>query len=99
MRRLLSALAVTSCLLTGLPTVSSAQGLPGLHCLAVSEQPAAFRLDFGGQSNGWDRYRLRIPAEAEIGSSQFTITYRTITKAILTPTRLRCALKISAAPR
>jgi len=53
MRRLLSALAVTSCLLTGLPTVSSAQGLPGLHCLAVSRgNQLPFRLDFGGQSNG-----------------------------------------------
>lgn len=78
MRRLLSALAVTSCLLTGLPTLSLAQGLPGFTLFSgvKSENQLPFRLDFGGQPNGWDRYRLRIPAKKlKLAVAQFTITY------------------------
>ena len=78
MRRLLSALAVTSCLLTGLPTLSLAQGLPGLTLFSgvKSENQLPFRLDFGGQPNGWDRYRLRIPAKKlKLAVAQFTVTY------------------------
>ena len=78
MRRVLSALAVTSCLLTGLPILTSAQGLPGFTLFSgvKSENQLPFRLDFGGQSNGWDRYRLRIPAKKlKLAVAQFSITY------------------------
>lgn len=78
MRRVISALAVTSCLLIGLPTLTSAQGLPGFTLFSgvKSENQLPFRLDFGGQSNGWDRYRLRIPAKKlKLAVAQFSITY------------------------
>ena len=78
MRRLLSALAVTGCLLTGLPILTSAQGLPGFTLFSgvKSENQLPFRLDFGGQPNSWDRYRLRIPAKRlKLAVAQFTITY------------------------
>ena len=78
MRRSLSALAVTGCLLTGLPTLTSAQGLPGFTLFSgvKSENQLPFRLDFGGQPNSWDRYRLRIPAKRlKLAVAQFTITY------------------------
>ena len=79
MRRVISALAVTTCLLTGLPTLSLAQsGLPGFTLFSgvKSENQLPFRLDFGGHSSGWDRYRLRIPAKKlKLAAAQFTITY------------------------
>ncbi|MBW4512644.1 MAG: DUF2808 domain-containing protein [Scytonematopsis contorta HA4267-MV1] len=78
MRRLLSALAVTGCLLTGLPAVTLAQSLPGftLWSGVKSENQLPFRLDFGGQTNSWDRYRLRIPAQKmKLAVAQFVITY------------------------
>ena len=78
MRRLLSALAVTSCLLIGLPTLSSAQSLPGFTLFSgiKRENQLPFRLDFGGQPNGWDRYRLRIPPKKlNLAVAQFSISY------------------------
>jgi len=78
MRHVLSAIAVTSFLLTGFPIVSSAQSLPGLTIFSgvKRENQLPFRLDFGGQSNGWDRYRLRIPQKKlNLAASQFSISY------------------------
>jgi Protein of unknown function (DUF2808) len=78
MRRLLSALAVTGCLLTGLPAVTLAQSLPGftLWSGVKNENQLPFRLDFGGQTNSWDRYRLRIPSQKmKLAVAQLVITY------------------------
>ena len=78
MRRVLSALAVTSFLLTGFPALILAQSLPGLTIFSgvKSENQLPFRLDFGGQPNGWDRYRLRIPAKKlNLAAAQFSISY------------------------
>lgn len=78
MKRLLSALAITGCLLTGLPIITTAQSLPGftLWSGVQRENQLPFKLDFGGQPSGWDRYRLRIPPKKlNLAVSQFTITY------------------------
>ncbi len=78
MKRLLSALAVTSCLLTGLPAMTLAQSLPGLTLFSgvKSENQLPFRLDFGGQTSSTDRYILRIPAKKmKLAVAQFAITY------------------------
>ncbi|BAT56065.1 hypothetical protein NOS3756_50650 [Nostoc sp. NIES-3756] len=78
MRRLLSALAVTGCVIAAVPTVSFAQSLPGFTLFSgvKSENQLPFRLDFGGESNSWDRYRLRIPAnKMKLAAAQFAITY------------------------
>ncbi len=78
MRRVLSAIAVTSCLIIGSPIVISAQSLPGFTIFSgiKRENQLPFRLDFGGQSNGWDRYRLRIPSKKlNLAVSQFSISY------------------------
>jgi hypothetical protein len=78
MRRLLSALAVTSCLLTGFTAQTSAQSLPGFTLFSgvKAENQLPFRLDFGGQANSWDRYILRIPAQKmKLAVAQFAITY------------------------
>ncbi len=78
MKRLLSALAVTSCLLAGLPAMTWAQSLPGVTLFSgvKSENQLPFRLDFGGQTNSTDRYILRIPAKKmKLAVAQFAITY------------------------
>jgi len=78
MRRLLSTLAVTGCLLSGLPTISLAQELPGVTLFSgvKGENQLPFRLDFGGQTNMWDRYHLRIPARRmKSAVSEFAISY------------------------
>lgn len=78
MRRLLSTLAVTSCLLAGIPAISWAQSLPGFTLFSgvKSENQLPFRLDFGGQTNGWDRYRLKISnKKLKTAVAHFVITY------------------------
>ncbi len=78
MKRLLSTLAVTSCLLTVLPAMTLAQSLPGLTLFSgvKGENQLPFRLDFGGQTSSTDRYILRIPAKKmKLAVAQFAITY------------------------
>jgi Protein of unknown function (DUF2808) len=92
MRRLLSALAVTSCLLTALPATTLAQGLPGLTLFSgvKSENQLPFRLDFGGQANGWDRYILRIPAKKmKLAAAQFAVTYPKYYKGTFDPKEIK----------
>lgn len=76
--RLLGAVAVTSCLLTGFATRSSANGNCGftLWSGVPREQILCYHLDFGGQPGIWDRYRLRIPSEKmELRAAQLVISY------------------------
>lgn len=78
MRRLLSAVAITGFLLAGAPAITSAQGLPGLTLFSgvKREHQLSYRLDFGGQTNDWDRYRLRIPAKKlKMAVEKFVISY------------------------
>ena len=78
MRRLLSALAVTSFLVAGIPAITSAQSNPGFTLFSgiKSENQLPYLLDFGGQTNSTDRYRLRIPAQKmKLAVAQFAITY------------------------
>lgn len=77
MRRVFSALAVTSCLLAGIPAIALAQGLPGLTIFSGVERQNQlnFRLDYGRRSL-WDNYRLRIPAnKMQLAVSQINISY------------------------
>ena len=76
--RIVSAIAVSGCLLTGISTTALADSNSGLTLFSgvKSENILSYFLDFGGQPNGWDRYRLRIPSKKmELGVSQFVITY------------------------
>jgi hypothetical protein len=78
LKRLLSVLALSSCLVTGIQYVSLAQSNPGLTLWSGVEKGNIlnYRLDFGGRPNQWERYRLRIPAKKlESGASKFIITY------------------------
>lgn len=78
LRRTISALAVTSCLLTGTSSIVWANGLPGFTLFGgpPREDQLPFRLDFGGRTNVWDRYRLKIPSKKmRLAVSQFAISY------------------------
>jgi hypothetical protein len=78
-RKVLSGFAIAACVVGGLPLVSQAQsGLPGLTLFGGPgrETNLNYRLDFGGRANGWDRYRLRIPAnKMKLAVAQFAISY------------------------
>ncbi|MCL2931579.1 MAG: DUF2808 domain-containing protein [Trichodesmium sp. MAG_R03] len=77
MKRILSALIVSSCLLTGFSMASLAQGMPGFTLFGGPEQKNQlnFRLD-SGKSGTWDRYRLRIPAnKLNLAVAQLSIFY------------------------
>lgn len=77
MRRLLSTFAITGCLLA-MPAVTLAQGLPGLTLFSgvKGDSQLPYRLDFGGQPNGWDRYTLKVPhTKMRIAVAQFAVAY------------------------
>ncbi len=75
---LVSTLAVASCLIGGMPLLSYAQSNPGFTIFSgiPRENQLGYHLDFGGQPNAFDRYKLRIPAtKMEIGVAQIAISY------------------------
>lgn len=101
MKRLLSTLAVASCLLTGFQAVSWAQGLPGLTLFSgiKAENQLPYRLDFGGQADGWDRYILRIPADKmKLAVAQIAITYPNYYKGSFNPKKIEVMIKDKAVP-
>ncbi len=78
MRRVFSTLAVTSLLLTGFPALSWADSLPGFTLFSgiKPDDQLPYVLDFGGNTNGVDRYTLKIPAKKmKLAVAQFSITY------------------------
>ncbi|HEY9781654.1 MAG TPA: DUF2808 domain-containing protein [Leptolyngbyaceae cyanobacterium] len=96
MRRLLATLAVSSLILTGLPVISSAQSLPGLTIFSgvKRENELPFKLDFGGQTNGWDRYRLRIPAKKlNLAVAQFVVSYPDYYEGKFDPKKIEVRIK------
>ncbi len=77
-RMMVSGLAIASCIVGASPLMTQAQsGLPGLTLFgSKGEDSLNYRLDFGGRANGWDRYRLRVPAKKmNLAVAQFAISY------------------------
>lgn len=77
-RRIFAAVGVTGLLLAGLPKLALSQSNPGFVLFGgtKAENQLGYYLDFGGRSNTWDRYRLRIPAKKlKIAVAQFAINY------------------------
>ena len=64
-KKFLSALAITTGLLTGIQAVSLAQSNSGITLWSGIQRQNILRYhaDFGGRANAWDRYRFRIPAK------------------------------------
>ncbi|NJM72816.1 MAG: DUF2808 domain-containing protein [Scytonema sp. RU_4_4] len=101
MRRLLSTLAVTGFLLAGIPAISWAQTLPGLTLFSgvKGENQLPFRLDFGGQSNGWDRYRLKISSKKlKTAVAQFVISYPEYYKGTFDPKQIEVKVRGKKVP-
>jgi len=88
-RKALTGLAIASCFMGAIPVVSYAQsGLPGLTIFGGvrGDDNLNYRLDFGGRANGWDRYRLRIPAKKmKLAVAQFAISYPDYFKGTFDP--------------
>lgn len=77
-RKLLSTLALTSCLVAASPAPTWAQPTPGLTIFSGVEREniLSYHLDYGGRSRGWDRYRFKIPAKKlPSGASRFVVSF------------------------
>ncbi|MBF2028846.1 MAG: DUF2808 domain-containing protein [Oscillatoriales cyanobacterium C42_A2020_001] len=89
MRKAFTGLAIASCFMGAVPLVSYAQGgLPGLTIFGgvKGDDNLNYRLDFGGRANGWDRYRLRVPAKKmKLAVAQFAISYPDYFKGTFDP--------------
>ncbi len=75
---IISAVAVTGCIVTGFSLKSWSQNNSGftLWSGVPRENVLNYYLDYGGQPNGWDRYRFKIPAKKlELGVAQIAISY------------------------
>lgn len=87
-RRAVSTFALAGSLLVGLPLAAIAQGLPGLTLFSGVDRKdqLSYRLDFGGNSGSWDRYRFRIKREkVKVAIAQFSIDYPDYYKGTFDP--------------
>jgi hypothetical protein len=101
MRRLVYAAAVAGCVLTGISTPSSALHNDGfvLWGGVARENILSYYLDYGGQPNGWDRYRLKIPGKKmELGAAQFAISYPDYYDGKFDPKRVEVRVKGKSVP-
>lgn len=77
-KKILTTLGVASCLIAGVPLFSVAQGGSGLTIFSGvdRENQLNYYLDFNGQKNNRDRYRLRIPGKKLTqGATKFFVFY------------------------
>ncbi len=100
-KRLFGALAATGCILTSFSASSSAQHNSGftLWSGVARENQLNYHLDFGGQRDGWDRYRLKIPAKKmELGVAQFAISYPDYYDGKFDPKKIEVVVKGKSVP-
>ena len=77
-KRLIAMLAVSGCLVGGLPLLTWAGSNPGLTIFGGIDRKDELRynLQFGGHPNEKDRYKLYIPAKKlSEGAKKFFVTY------------------------
>ncbi|AFZ21540.1 DUF2808 domain-containing protein [Allocoleopsis franciscana] len=101
MRPMISAVAVTGCIITGFAVKSWAQNNPGftLWSGVARENQLNYYLDYGGQPNGWDRYRFKIPAKKlELGVAQIAISYPDYFDGKFDPKRVEVRVKGKKVP-
>lgn len=78
LKRILATVGIASSLSIGIPLITQAQGGSGLTIFSGvdRENILNYYLDFGGQRNNRDRYRLRIPGKKLMqGASKFYVFY------------------------
>lgn len=101
MRSMISAVAVTGCIITGFSVKSWAQNNSGftLWSGVARENQLNYYLDFGGQPDGWDRYRLKIPGKKlELGVAQIAISYPDYFDGKFDPKRVEVRVKNKKMP-
>ena len=77
------------------------KGLPGLTLFGgvKGDDNLNYRLDFGGRSGSFDRYRLRIPAKKmKLAVAQFNISYPDYYKGTLDPKDVEVIVKGKSVP-
>ena len=77
-KKTLTTVGIAGCILAGVPIITAAQGGSGLTIFSgVSRDNILnYYLDFNGQRNSRDRYRLRIPGKKLLqGAAKFYIFY------------------------
>jgi hypothetical protein len=77
-KSLLTTLALATTIVTSIPQEINAQSNPGLTIFSGvdRENILNYHLDFGGNEDSWDRYRLRVPAKKiNEGVAKFFISY------------------------
>lgn len=75
-RRLLSAVAISGCLVGTAQVITSAQEGLTIFSGVERENILSYRLDYNGIPGNWDRYRLRIPAKKMVQDAvKFYVTY------------------------
>ncbi|NEP45970.1 MAG: DUF2808 domain-containing protein [Okeania sp. SIO2H7] len=100
MKRLVSTLAVTVGVLTGLPLITMAQSNPGFTLFGGPEQANQlnYRLD-SGRAGVWDRYRLRIPAQKlNLAVAQLSIFYPDYYRGTFDPEKVEIKVKDESVP-
>lgn len=78
LKKIFTTLGIASCLVASVPIITAAQGGSGLTIFSGvdRENILNYYLDFHGQRNSRDRYRLRIPGKKLMqGASKFYIFY------------------------
>ena len=99
MRRLLTTLAITTCLLTSISAITWAGSGVTLFGGIKRENQLSYRLDFGGQRNAWDRYRLRIPRrKMKVAAAKFMVTYPRYYKGEFEPKKIEVRVKGKKVP-
>lgn len=77
-KKIMTTIGVAGCILTSIPLISLAQGGSGLTIFSGvdRENLLNYYLDFNGQRNNRDRYRLRIPGKKLMqGATKFFVFY------------------------
>jgi hypothetical protein len=100
-KTLLTGLAVSSCLLTGLPYLALADSNPGLTIFSGVDRQniLSYYLDFGGKPGAWDRYRLRIPGKKLTqGVARFFISYPDYYEGKFDPNKIEVRVKGESLP-
>lgn len=100
MRRAFSTLAMAGCLLA-VPIAAFAQGLPGMTIFSGVDRKdqLGYRLDFGGNSGSWDRYRFRIPRDkVKVAIAQFAIDYPNYFRGTFDPKNVELRVNDKAVP-
>ncbi len=100
-RKIITSLALLAGLVTAIPTITMAQTNPGLTIFSGvdRENILNYHLDFGGQANGWDRYRLRLPRKKMTqGASKFIIKYPDYYDGVFDPDKIEVRVKDESMP-